>query len=129
MFGWNFRIALGGASAAGFEKMGSPDREICQRLLELIERFKAIKVDDLGSLPGSEFTLEECAGEVVEFTVYKADLPGGAILVVVQAFLSTWRGPTFISFGRVGRIYAEGFVQDTVGVQKQAPEEMLWPYR
>lgn len=129
MFGWNFRIALGGASAVGFEKMGSPDREICQRLLQLIERFKAIKIEDLRSLPGSEFTLEECAGEVVEFTVYKTDVPGGDFLVVVQAFFSTWRKPTFISLGRVGRIYAEGFVLDSNGISKQAPEEMLWPYR
>jgi hypothetical protein len=49
-------------------------------------------------------------------------------LVVEAALVHTWRRPTFITLGAIGRIFAEGLVVSG-GEVSDAPNELLWVYR
>jgi len=64
----------------------------------------------------------------VTFATHRSVVGESRTLVVASALVHTWRRPTFISLGAVGRIFANGLVVSDDGVS-DAPDELLWAYR
>jgi hypothetical protein len=123
-----FRIALGRASCR--TSTSNPTlTAICRHLLSELERLKAIQIEKLRQLPEEKHEEQDVGGVSASYTTYRANLPDGRLLIVMQAFIRTLAWPTYISFAGVGRMYAEGFVVDQDGKIIDAPDHLLWEYR
>jgi hypothetical protein len=84
---------------------------------------------DLAAVPTELWERERVDGQWVSLGTQKRRLDSGATLVVLQAVVHTWSRPTYLSFGAIGRAYAEGLVVSPDGQVAPAPDHLMWEYR
>jgi hypothetical protein len=126
----SFRIAIGGCSCADGLKSRDPrKRELCARILQRIERLKFLTIDGLAALPSTQSESERIDGRHVALTTFLERLSSGAIIIIVQGFLPSWRFPTYVGTRGVGHIVAEGLVIDPSGAIHDADDQLLWEFR
>jgi hypothetical protein len=125
-----FRIALGAARCAdGLKHKNGSVRELCSRTLARLERLRLLSSRILVELPAESSERERIGDAVAEFLTHNEKLENGDTLIVVQAFLPTWRSLNYLGPAGIGRICAEGLVVDSEGRIAEALESDLWQYR
>ena len=126
----NFRIGLGSgccADNAVTKRFGV--KYLCEGISKRIAKIKEMEVHHLIPLPEENYEEEEFEGKKVHFSTYNIEMNKDERLVIVQAFINTWRWPTYISFSAIGHLVAEGVVIKNDGTVNDAPEEELWGFR
>jgi hypothetical protein len=81
------------------------------------------------SIPKEWVERESIYSHSVEIAVIRRDLGSDGTLVVVRAFVPTWRFPNYLGVGGVGHVRAEGFILASDGTSRPAPADLLWEYR
>lgn len=124
----SFRIGIGRCDCR--KPYGNAIQEVaCAAIRARLEKWRLRLPADLPSVPTEFHENEVVEGQPITFGTYKERLPDGGSLVVFQALVRTWSRPTLLSFGAVGRLYAEGLVVSTAGTVEMAPDELMWGYR
>ena len=125
----NFRVAIGRCACRGPRPSNPLVAAMCDRVLATIEQLRLLSRDQLFALAPQQH--EEChiGGRAVSLSVYRDEMSDGSVLVVVQAFVATWRRPTFLSLSGPGHIVAEGLTISQSGEITDAVDEQLWAYR
>lgn len=124
-----FRISIGGASCIGYDAKSTEEKVVCEHVLAKLEQLKLLSFKQLKDFSEENFEHIDVHGVQAALTIYKKDLSAGSILVVVQAFLPTWKFPTYFSFGGVGKIFADGIVVSTDNQKSTALSEQLLSFR
>lgn len=104
-------------------------RYACDAIEAHLDAWRPRLPADLGSIPRQAFETREVDGHTLIVAVHRDAREDGACLVVCQVFVHTWNKPTFLTIGRVGRIYAEGLLLLPDGTVQPAPDDMLWEFR
>jgi hypothetical protein len=128
--GHNFRIVIGSGCCtddAVIKRYGA--KFLCEGVNKRIEKIKSMELHHLIPMPEESYEEEEYEGKKVHFSTYNIEISDDERLVVVQAFINTWKWPTYISFGAVGHLVAEGVIINKNGTVVDAPEEELWGFR
>jgi hypothetical protein len=123
-----FRIAIGRCDCRKPYR-DSISAKACEAIDVRLESWRKRLPTDLASVPTEVYEDERVEGHGVTFGTHKHALETGDTLVVFQALVHTWVRPTFLSFGAVGRMYAEGFLVSPSGAVERAPDEVMWPFR
>jgi hypothetical protein len=123
-----FRVVIGPCECA------EPFRDriqaaACEQIQAHLRAWKARLPADLTAVPAESFEHLEIEGNHATFGLDKHSLEDGSTLIVFHIFVETWRRPTVLSFGRVGRLYAEGIVVRPHGDVTTAPDEVMWEFR
>ena len=124
----SFRLAIGRCDCRQ-PYVDRIQRDACEALQVVLETWSRRLPADLGALPAERSEVLDFNGRQITLETHKQVLTGGGTLVVFQVFLSTWRRPTYLSFGRVGRLYAEGLLISSDGSVQPAPDELMWDFR
>ncbi len=124
-----FRISFGDASCKKYTGSEKSLLDVCNLVLEKIQYLKNLRIEQLEKWSNIETTEIEVNGKIATLTVFKDTVSQEKALIIVQAFYPTWRYPNYLSFGGVGRIFAEGFYIDTKNEISDAKDSELWPYR
>jgi hypothetical protein len=101
----------------------------CSAIDQQLEAWQARLPSDLAAVPVEAESDEWVDGHRITFSTYKQVSSSGDTLIVFSAFVHTWSGATYWSFGAVGRLYVEGLVVSADGEVRRAPDEALWGYR
>jgi len=96
-----------------------------ERLAVLEEQAKHGK----NSIPSEWIERQNIGTFEVEFAVLRRELGSEGTLVVVRAFVPTWRFPNYLGIGGVGHLRADGFILAADGSTHPAPPELLWDFR
>ena len=124
-----FRLAIGNCSCKNPNlKQGSEIHQTCKSIEARIENLKTLKPEYLRSLPVEKEDLAWIEGKRVVFHVIKEPIEN-MHLIVVRAFMYTWKWPTFISFNGIGHVVAEGILVKEDGAIEDASEDYLWLFR
>ena len=102
---------------------------VCKAIHERLTVGRSRLPTDVGAVPTESFEEELVNGHRVTFATYKLAIREGETLVVFQALIHTWRRPTFLSLGAVGRMYAEGLLIRNDGTVEAAPDDLMWQFR
>jgi hypothetical protein len=81
------------------------------------------------AIPSEWTETQRIDSHVVEFAILRRALDSGRTLVVVRAFVPTWRFPNFFGIGAVGHLRADGIVVDQDGRAHPAGQELMWDFR
>lgn len=101
----------------------------CEHIDRHLRAWQSRLPADLAAVPSELFEELEIDGQHATFGLHRRSLDAGRTLVVFQVFIDTWSRPTFLSFGRVGRLYAEGILVGADGGVSVAPDEVMWEFR
>jgi hypothetical protein len=124
----NLRIAIGRCNCS--KPYTNPIQELaCQAIETRLNEWRGRLPADLAALPAEYYEVERVEGHWIRFATHRRTLDDGATLVVFAALVHTWRWPTYISLGCVGRIYAEGLVVKHNGNVEIAPDRLMWAFR
>lgn len=123
------RISFGSASSQNFSSRDPSLLEICSIIKEKIAYLKTLKKDQLDRWKEVETVEIDVGGKKGLLTVYKDTISTERDLLIVQAFYPNWKSVNYISFGRVGRVFADGFFIDSSNVISDASDNDLWAYR
>jgi hypothetical protein len=122
-----FRIAIGRCDCE--PPYGDAVEEfVCKVIHERLNNWRNRLPADLAAIPIESFEEQIFDGHPVSFATYRLSLGGGGTLVVCQALVHTWSRPTYLSFGAVGRMYAEGLLV-TNGEVEPAADDLMWQFR
>ena len=124
----SFRIAIGRCDCTKPFK-NDIQEWACGWIEEQLAEWRARLPGDISSFPKEAFDDQIIDGHRVSLLMHREPISDGAELIVLQVFVHTWNRPTFLSIGRVGRIYAEGLVVSRNGDLTPAPNEVMWDFR
>jgi hypothetical protein len=124
-----FRLAFGSCSAKAPNLWKSPLAvEVCAAVLARIEDLRGYSSENLAKLPPQVIEQETVLATSVEFTtVY--EVFDNVHFVVVMAFVSTFKFPTYIGSLGIGHLVAEGLVIEDDGRVRDASEEEMYAFR
>ena len=123
-----FRIAIGECKCK--EPFRDRAEEVaCALIAELVARWRGRLPQDLGAIPIEAYEEHVVEGWLLTLGTHRVERAEKGSLVVFQALVHTWRRPTFISFGAIGRMYAEGLLVSENGVVTDALDEEIWGFR
>lgn len=123
-----FRVALGPCTCKAVAS-GDIDESICRELLKRLTSLRSENAAVLGALPLYVEELCQVGDRDIRFETIREPVSQQDFLIVVRAFLSTWRRPTWLSFAGVGRLYADGIIVRSSGSIEDAPDELMWGFR
>jgi hypothetical protein len=95
------------------------------RLDRLVEQARV----DIRAIPREWVESKVIASHPVQFAVLRRELGAEGTLVLVRAFVHTWRFPNFIAFGTIGHVRADGIIVSPDGAVSPASEAHLWEFR
>ena len=122
-----FRIAIGRCDCRA--PYNDPaDEKACETIQQTLDDWRSRLPSDLGSIPAENSEEQFIEGRRVTFSVYKID-GGRGTLVVYQALVHSWKRPTLLSIGTVGRLYAEGLLVTGDSEVHPAPDDLMWQFR
>jgi hypothetical protein len=124
-----FRLAFGDCSCRRARVKHPVASAICKALLERLVVLEEHVKRQRDSIPAEWVERQTIDSHEVEFAVLRRDLAFEGTLVVVRAFVPTWRFPNYFGLGGVGHVRADGFVLAPDGSTHSAPPELLWEYR
>ena len=101
---------------------------MCKGIDERIQRIKSNKSEIYVSIEDGKTEVEIKNNKSIKYTYYITNI-NHSTLIVVQAFVSTLKWPTYISIGAIGHIAAEGIIIDENGTTQEASDNDLWAYR
>ena len=126
----SFRIAIGNCSCKSPNlKQGGSVAHICESVMAKLQMIKNLSFEQINAMPTEEEELAWVESKRVQFITIKERKSDNSILVVVRAFMFSWRWPTFISLSGVGHAVAEGVLVKPDGHMEDANEDDLWFYR
>ena len=123
-----FRIAIGPCSCRQ-PSSDSLGRTACGLIDATLSAWRPRLPADLAAVPVESYEVHEIDGCPAVLGVHKHQLADGGTLVIVHVFIHTWSRPTFLSFGQVGRLYAEGILVAAGGEVSTPPDELMWEFR
>ena len=123
-----FRIAIGRCDCQRPYRSAVEER-VCDTIHERLANWRSRLPADVAAVPTESFEEQIVEGYHVTFGTYKLGASAGGTLIVCQALLHTWSGPTFLSIGAVGRMYAEGLLVTSDGNVESASDDLLWQFR
>ena len=123
-----FRIAIGRCDCQPPYR-NAVEEQVCKAIHETLAEWRSRLPADLAAFPTELVEEEIVAGRSVTFAYYKLEGSGGDTLLVYQALVHTWKAPTFLSIGNVGRMYAEGLLLKDGGNIESAPDDLMWQFR
>lgn len=122
-----FRIAVGRCTCK--KPYGDEIQRVACEALEARVAAWREQLPQGSSSPAGTFTERETVdGQRITLSTIKEDRGSGDTLMVFTALAHTWSRPTFLSFGAVGRVYAEGFMVAGDGAVQPAPRELVDRY-
>ncbi len=101
----------------------------CEAIQAQLSAWRERLPGDLSAVPTEHYEHTLVQGHAVTFGTRKVALPQGDTLVVFGALVHTWSRPTYITFGAIGRFYAEGLLIRPDGMLEAAPDEVMWEFR
>ena len=123
-----FRLAFGRCSCG--EPQSDPlRRAICDELLARLGMLRKRLPNAGFQLPAYADEVQSILGRDVRFETIREDLSDQDVLVVVRAFVHSWRRPTWVSLSGVGHMFAEGLLVKSNGQVVDAPDEVMWDFR
>lgn len=123
-----FRIAIGECKCS--EPYRDRAEEIaCGLIQHWMAEWRSRLPQDLRALPKEAYDEQVVEGWPLTVGTHCVELEDGGSLVVFQVLVHTWRRPTYLSFGAVGRLYAEGLVVSRKGEVTVAEGEEMWGFR
>ena len=124
-----FRIAIGNCSCRNPNLKQSRDlQQICRYLLENLDKVKKLTLQQIEAMPDEVSEIIRVGNSEIEVTTVKEVRESG-YLIVISAFLPTWKWPTYFSLTGIGNLVAEGVLVSNEGMVEDAPEEEMWAYR
>ena len=122
------RIALGRCSCS--EAQTNPSRQaLCRELMSQLDDLRSKPATELEKMPPYAESEQLIAGRKVTFETIVEPFPDAKLIVVKRAFSRSWSRPNWISLGRVGHMFADGFVLRDDGTIADAPDEWMWDFR
>ena len=123
-----FRLAFGRCSC-GQPQSDPLRRAICDELLARLGMLRT-RLSDAGFLlPAYADEVQSIRGREVRFETIREDVSDQKVLIVVRAFVHSWRRPTWVSLSGVGHMFAEGLLVESDGQVADAPDELMWDFR
>ena len=124
-----FRVAFGNCSAKAPNLWKGPlAQNVCAAVLARVEDLRSLSSENLLTLPAELHEQMSILDKRVEFyTVHEAE--DDLHLVVVMAFVSTIKFPTYIGSLGIGHLVAEGIAVDDSGSVRDATCEEMFYYR
>jgi hypothetical protein len=122
-----FRIAIGQCNCRR-PFSDAIQRFACDAIEQQLTAWRERLPGDVDAIPRDAFEYREVDGHAATFAIHR-DTRDAMTLVVFQVFVHTWNKPTFLSIGRVGRVYAEGLLVSADGTVQRAPDDLLWEFR
>src|SRR5688572_1922458 len=101
------RLAFGSCSCNG-RLTHAVDIAVCRALADRLQWWRETLPEGLNAIPRELFTEETVEGIHVTFGTHRSVVSDTETLVVESALVHTWRRPTFITLGAIGRIFANG---------------------
>ena len=123
-----FRIGIGSCTCRSGPRVPG-DAEACQWIATQLNEWRSRLPGDLDAVPADHELALPTEGCPVTCGVHKHSLASGGTLVVWNAFVHTWSRPTYLSFGAIGRLFAEGLLVTEFGEVKEPPDELMWEFR
>lgn len=123
------RLAFGNCSCVGGLVRGPLSKAVCEEVRHRLSALAEQALADARAIPREWVETQEIASRRAHIAVIRRDLGSDGTLVVVRAFVHTWRFANFISWGAVGHLRADGFVVDSSGTVRPASDEQLWEFR
>jgi hypothetical protein len=123
-----FRIAIGQCNCQPPYSNGV-EEFVCKAIHEKLTIWRSRLPAEAGAVPTESFEEQLVDGHRITFGTYKLGVSADETLVVFQALIHTWRKPTFLSLGTVGRMYAEGLLITSDGRVEVAPNDLMWQFR
>ena len=123
-----FRIAIGRCDCQAPYR-DAVEESVCKAIHERLADWRGRLPADIAAIPSQLFEEQIVEGFQVTFGTYKLRASGGGTLVVCQALVHTWRRPTYVSIGAMGRMYAEGLLVTDGGNVEPASDDRMWPFR
>ena len=123
-----FRIAIGRCDCQRPYHSAVEER-VCDTIHERLDHWRSRLPADIGAVPTESFEEQIVEGHHVTFGTYKLGPSAGGTLIVCQALVHTWSGPTFLSIGAVGRMYAEGLLVTNDGNVESVSDDLMWQFR
>jgi hypothetical protein len=123
-----FRLAFGRCSCRE-PQSDQLRRAICDELLARLGILRKRLSNACFQLPAYADEVQTIQGREVRFETIHEDLPDQNMLVVVRAFVHSWRRPTWVSLSGVGHMFAEGLLVKSNGQVADAPDEVMWDFR
>lgn len=124
----SFRIAIGTCSCANPSADTIQD-QACRTINANRESWRSRLPGDLAAVPEEQLETGVLGDYRVTLGTYKVALDNGDTVVAFQALVHTWSRPTFLSFGAIGRVYAEGLLVSSSGSVGDAPDDLMWQFR
>lgn len=124
----SFRIAIGPCKC----RQPYGDRlavAACEQIERHLRAWRSRLPADLAAVPWESFEDFDIEGCFATFGLHKHALDHNRTLIVFQVFVHTWSRPTFLSFRRVGRLYAEGLLIGPDGDVQPASDDLMWDFR
>jgi hypothetical protein len=123
------RIAFGECTCRDTNIVHPVVAAICQSLRQRLERLEEQAKAHRDAIPAEWVETQSIDAYDVEFAVVRKDIGVKGTLVVVRAFVRTWRFPNLIGLGVIGHVRADGFILTRDGMTQPAPAAALWEYR
>ena len=124
-----FRYASGRCSC----REEQPDhlrRAICDELLARLETLRKQLTDPNFEMALYAEEVQSMQGQDVTFETICEVLSDQQAVVVVRAFVHTWRRPTWVDCRlRVGHMFADGLLWERSGQVAEAPDELMMDFR
>lgn len=124
-----FRLAFGNCSCREGKAQHPVARAVCDSLLERLALLEEQAKRERNAIPSEWIETQSIGAFEVEFAVVRRELGSDGTLVVVRAFVPTWRFPNYLGIGGVGHLRADGFILTADGTTRAAPPELLWDFR
>lgn len=123
------RIAIGSASCETINPHDKIGQRIKELILNKIEFFKGKDFEFLHNF--SDYTTVEynIENKLVELAFFKEVIDNENLLFVVRAAYRTINFPTYICWGFIGRVYAEGIIINSKNESKKADDSLLWEFK
>jgi hypothetical protein len=123
-----FRLAFGPCSCR--PPYRDPLQDLACSVIEArLQEWQPRLPADLDAVPAEHYEHEHVHGHWISQSIWKKAFENGSTIVAFGVLVHTWRAPTYIAVGVIGRLYVEGLLIEADGTVGRAPDELMWEFR